>query len=331
MKRVLLALIILPVFGMAQTELQFTQHFDNPYLLNPAASGMMSIIDIDLGYRKQWVGIENSPSTIYMTGHSVLRFKKDNDPALGGMNPDGDFMFKSPEISTGRIKNVVGGKIINDQFGAFAKTSVFGSYSFHVPFTKTINLSFGASIGWSNVRLDRDKVTQFDEGDNTYSAFLANGASQHFFDMNAGVMLYHKKFYFGYSVTQLLSNKIDFGNIESKSNLLMTHYIMGGYNWDINEKLRLSPNVILKMAKGVPMSFELGAKLTVQKTYWAGISYRYSDAVAILAGLNFGKYVNLGYSYDIPVGGIRRQGGSHEIHIGFMIGRNPKVEDRIKE
>lgn len=331
MRKVIFIALLLPLFGMAQTELQFTQHMDNPYLFNPAASGMMSVVDIDLGYRKQWVGIDNSPSTIYLSGHSVISFNKKKGPALGGLNPDGDFIFETPDITTGSIKNVLGGKVINDQFGAFAKTSVFGSYSFHVPFTKTINLSFGVSLGYSNMRLDVDKVNAYDDGDNVYNTFLSNGASQHFFDMNAGIMLYHKKFYFGYSMTQLLANKFKIGTLTTDSKLVLTHYITGGYNWDINEKLRLTPNVMLKMAKGVPVSFELGAKLLVQKKYWAGLSYRYSDAIAIMGGLNFGKYVSVGYSYDIRVTGIRQHGGSHEIHLGFMIGKNPKVEDKTEE
>ena len=50
----------------AQQVPQFTQLMQNRYLLNPAATGINTEHNALLGFRKQWSGLDNSPSTYYV-------------------------------------------------------------------------------------------------------------------------------------------------------------------------------------------------------------------------------------------------------------------------
>ena len=51
-----------------------------------------------------------------------------------------------------------------------------------------------------------------------------------------------------------------------------------------------------------------------------GGSYRHKDSYAALAGFNFGKLVNLTYSYDLATSELRNySSGSHEIVLGLQL------------
>jgi len=42
---------------------QFSQYLQNLYILNPATAGIIDYMEVNLSYRKQWMGINNSPTT----------------------------------------------------------------------------------------------------------------------------------------------------------------------------------------------------------------------------------------------------------------------------
>src|SRR5690606_8711599 len=107
---------------IAQHESQSTQLYTNPYMHNPAASGMMSLTDVNLGFRQQWAGIEGAPRTFFASAHSQINIGKKGGQVLQEFRESGTF-FATPEVTTGGVKHVVGGKLFTDQIGPFNKTS----------------------------------------------------------------------------------------------------------------------------------------------------------------------------------------------------------------
>ena len=73
LRNILTGVLMLVGLAMfAQQEQQYTMYFVNPYTINPALAGTEDFIDIKLGGRYQWMGIEAAPKTIYLTAHSTL-------------------------------------------------------------------------------------------------------------------------------------------------------------------------------------------------------------------------------------------------------------------
>src|SRR5690554_3566200 len=68
---------------------------------------MSKTVNVDLGYRKQWIGIEGAPQSLYATVHSEIRFDKRNK-VLNEFNNDGDLIYSTPINSVGINKHVVG-------------------------------------------------------------------------------------------------------------------------------------------------------------------------------------------------------------------------------
>ena len=56
----------------AQQAPQFTQFMQSGNLLNPAFTGISRNADIKSGYRKQWMGLQGSPSTFFVSGSQML-------------------------------------------------------------------------------------------------------------------------------------------------------------------------------------------------------------------------------------------------------------------
>ena len=121
MKRVYILLTIAlsgAVYG--QQETQFSNASFNPYVLNPAASGMASVMQFEASYRAQWIGYNGGPNTMSLVGHSPL--KTGSNKAHDEYNVEGKSFYGLPERKTGALKHTVGGKFLNDAIGPFAKS-----------------------------------------------------------------------------------------------------------------------------------------------------------------------------------------------------------------
>ena len=76
------------------------------------------------------------------------------------------------------MKHVVGGRAMYESIGPFNKTSISGSYAFHLPFTKKVNFGAGIGLGWSNLGINQNRVVLYQEDDAAYNQFLGNTSSQ---------------------------------------------------------------------------------------------------------------------------------------------------------
>ena len=313
----------------AQQESQFANYIHNPYIFNPAAAGMMDLIQVDLGYRNQFTGIDGNPSTVYLTGHTQIGSKNEG---IGEFNLNKENLFQTPDRTIGKLKHVIGGKFSKDGIGPFQKTSLYGSYAVHMPLIKSLNIGVGLSAGWSNFQIDQNKVILHDDNDNIYNQFSSNLSKQNNLDIQTGLVLYNDKFFFGLSGTQLLNNTVNIEQIETTNTLNRHLFLLSSYSLGISEKLDLEPFVLIKAAQKSPTSFDLGIRIKYNKAIWGGIQYRKGNAFAVSAGMNVLKNFNVSYAFEYGTKSIRiGSAGSHELQLGFLIGNNRNVDKEIKE
>jgi type IX secretion system PorP/SprF family membrane protein len=316
--------LVLAVVGCslnAQQQFQISQYQTNPYMLNPAASGMYDYVDITLSFRQQWVGFTNAPRTMYASGHSQLKFKrhKQYNPSLrtGGITP-----FQQPKVSTGKIKHAVGGYIMLDQYGAFSQFNATASYALHIPLTHWVELAGGVSAQFSQYQFDENKVDLLDPVDNNYFNFLGGGMNEGYMNMNAGLQLYSEKLRIGYASTELLKTLVNFGGNVTDFDLKIHHFFTGQYQFGISENINLTPSVVIRYMKAAPIWIGGSLILTYNRQFWGGFSYRHGDAVSAMVGANISKRFKFAYSYDFTVSKLRTYNkGGHEIVLGLMLGR----------
>jgi len=304
----------------AQISQQYTIWNQNHYLINPAAAGNKSFWDIAVGYRKQWAGVSNSPSSFYGTAHGALNQpKKFQRSALAtSRTSSGVYSKKGKAV---KLKHAVGVSLNNAENGAFKRTDLQLTYALHLPIYNDIYLSFGLSAGMGNYGFDQDKANVLISGDPTYNAY-STGSNSNQLNVDGGTYLYSDKFFFGYSAKQLLQNELGIaeGISGGGATLSIQHYLMGGYNFDLTNDFVLSPSVLYKKLGVEPASYDLNALLTFKQQIYVGLAYRSEDAISLLFGMQFNHILKAGYAYDFTTSEIKDQSsGSHEIFIGLTL------------
>ncbi|MDQ2656067.1 MAG: type IX secretion system membrane protein PorP/SprF, partial [Bacteroidota bacterium] len=79
------------------------------------------------------------------------------------------------------------------------------------------------------------------------------------------------------------------------------------------------PGVLIKYLPGVPLSFDVNFNVVFQKVLTTGVSYRNRESVDFLAIARMTPQLQVGYSYDYPIGEIRRiSNGSHEVMVSYL-------------
>lgn len=327
------SVLMIPAMATAQQEFQFSNTASNPFLLNPAAGGMTDVMHFEASTRTQWVGYGGGPTTIMAAGHSQIRmFGSGSDKVLGEFNVRDEKLFSGPSVSVSKRKHVVGGKVWNDAIGPFSKTSIQGSYAYHLPLSKKLNFGAGIGLGYSNFRLNESRVTLYQQDDNTYTQFLGSASQQSFGDAQAGFVIYGERLFFGVSGTQLLKNKVELNQITTASNHNRHAFIIAKYKLGLTDDADLEPSVILKSTLNSPASVDVGLRYIHKNRTWAGLQYRTGSTIVFMAGTNLVKNLYVNYCYDQAIGKIRAAGsGTHEIQIGYYLGRNRNVDKELKE
>lgn len=67
-----IALLVFGAMTQAQQVGRYSMYMQNFYAINPAAAGLEDHLDATLGYRKQWLGFENSPQYYFVSANMPL-------------------------------------------------------------------------------------------------------------------------------------------------------------------------------------------------------------------------------------------------------------------
>lgn len=312
MKRIVFALVavlsFLNINGFAQQQGQYSQYMMNYFLLNPAVAGTEDYLDVRLGYRNQWAGLEGAPKNYYVTAHMPLN----------KIHGDHDKKFHR---KMGEAYHVIGGTATGQTLGAIANYSANLSYAFHLPLTLDWTMSGGVSAGVMQNRIDKSKL-EFADGvdDNSVGSFNTIKPN-----LSVGVWFYTSKFFGGVSSIQLFQNQTGSdGNPQTK--LQRHYYTTAGYKIRLNRELSLIPSVLFKTVPGAAYALDVNVKLRYMNYCWGGVSYRNQDAIVILVGGTISEKFDLGYSYDITTSAIKNySSGSHEIMLGVKLDTQAKI------
>lgn len=82
---------------------------------------------------------------------------------------------------------------------------------------------------------------------------------------------------------------------------------------------------------GTATSVDCTLRATYNRRFWGGVSYRYDDAVTVMAGANI-KSVRIGYAYDIGISSWSKSSkGSHEVMATYVMDINLDKKKRAPQ
>ena len=295
----LIAFIALCAFTQthAQQDPHYTQYMYNMNVINPAYAGSKENLSFGLLYRKQWVEIEDAPTTF----------------TLSGSSPVG--------------KNVgVGLSVISDKIGPVEENNVYGDFSYTLNLGGEHRLALGLKAGatFQRVGLLSDIGNGFvtDPGDEAFS----QNASNTFLNVGTGFFYYTNKYYVAFSVPNMIkSTHLDVNGTNYGSEAL--HYFLtGGYVFDLNPNLKFKPSTMIKSAFDTPVSVDVSANFMFYDKFEIGATYRLEDSFGAMVNYAITPNLRIGYAYDHIVSDLKvTTPSSHEIMLLFDLNFPKKV------
>ena len=280
----------------AQQDPHYTQYMYNMNVINPAYAGSKENLSIGLLYRKQWVEIEDAPTTFTLSGHSPVG------------------------------KNVgLGLSVISDKIGPVEENNIYGDFSYTLNLGGEHKLAFGikAGITLHQVGLYSDIYNTLpNPNDPAFSADTNNS----YFNLGSGLFYYTNKYYLAFSVPNMMKSKhLDFDGREFGSET--SHYFLtGGYVFDVSQNIKFKPFFMLKSAFDAPSSLDVSTNFLFNEKFEAGLTYRLDDSFGAMINYAITPNVKIGYAYDHIVSDLNvTTPSSHEFILLFDLNFPKKV------
>jgi type IX secretion system PorP/SprF family membrane protein len=279
----------------AQQDPHYTQYMYNMNVINPAYAGSKENLSFGLLYRKQWVEIEDAPTTFSLSGSAPV-----------GSNVG------------------LGLSVISDKIGPVEENNVYGDFSYTLSLGGEHKLAFGIKAGATF-----HKVGLFDIGQNNPDpndpAFSAN-TSNTFLNVGTGLFYYTNKYYVAFSVPNMLKKAhLDFDG--RKFGTETSHYFLtGGYVFDLNPNLKFKPFAMLKSAFNTPASLDVSTNFLYMEKFELGATYRLQDSFGAMVNYAITPSLRIGYAYDHIISDIKVAApSSHEVILLFDLSFSKKV------
>jgi type IX secretion system PorP/SprF family membrane protein len=268
----------------AQQDAMYSQYMFNYLLVNPGYAGSRDVLSMTGMYRRQWVNIPGSPSTLTFSGDMPLANER-----MG-----------------------IGLTFFEDKIGVEGNTGIYASYAYRIRLTQKGTLSFGANVGVTQYSANLADVVQ-PNPDQSFSANIRE------FNPNFGFGAFYStdKFYLSVALPHILNNKL--ASLEELQSRMKRHYFLGaGVVLGLSPNVKLKPSFLLKAVEGAPLQSDFNLNLWYVDKLGIGASYRTGDAVVALLEFQATTGLRFGYAYDITTSDLARYtSGTHELMLRY--------------
>ncbi len=285
--RYLLALMLLPLLMQAQQQPLGSHYLLNPFSLNPVFAGHIYDKSFFMNYRRDWVGIPGSPTTIQMNGHGRI---------AEGLH--------------------LGGSLLGDQADIFyrLRAGVSLTYRLQTGDNQFLSLGVGANMFQSLIRIDKANVDLQDPVLRDLDRLLNTN-----FNASFGLMWQHDDFFIGFGSPLLLrTREAYYAGTEGLFAYERAWDAFAGNRFDIDGFWEFCPTVLYRKTINQPATFDISTMFSYDRRLWLGALYRTTGTFGLSVGGRIFDRTVFHYTYEAGIGGIHLgSGGSHEISIGF--------------
>ena len=299
MKKILLpALLMLLTFldATAQQDPHYTQYMYNMNVINPAYAGSKENLSFGLLYRKQWIEIQDAPTTF----------------SLSGSSPVG--------------KNVgLGLSVISDKIGPVEENNIYGDFSYTLNLGGERRLALGLKAGVTLQKIGLKSIIQPTLPDPNDGAFQEDTNNSKF-NIGTGLFYYTNKYYVAFSIPNMLkSAHLDYNGVKYGTEI-QHYFLTGGYVFDLNPNLKFKPFGMVKSAFGAPVSVDVSTNFLYVEKFEMGATYRLQDSFGLMVNYAVSPSLRIGYAYDHIISDLKvTTPSSHEIILLFDVSFSKKV------
>lgn len=297
MKKLLLSALVagsLVSAGYAQQLPLYSQSYFNPFMYNPATTGVSGETNAYLVHRSQWTGMPGGPVTNAFT---LDGFMDDKNIGLGMM-------------------------IFNDKQDINERLGIYADYAYRLKLNDDMQLRFGLSLGFLDNRIDFANAIVRDAAD---PMMFTQQQRKSGLDANLGTSFNWKELRVGISVPQLIGQRLEYANYDTRSYYQLSRHYLGtvSYKYEISD-FAIEPMVVVRWLPHTPFQYDVNAMGSWKNMVWLGVSYRSNFAVGINARVKLFGNLSAGYAYDIMITPLKTSAGiSHEFMLGYRFGSMP--------
>lgn len=288
-KSILLLILMLPaILSVAQSNIRLNNDWNKTYLINPGSIDDQGFVEFNMAARKQWVGFEGSPTTLFASGTLFL----ENQHTQYGL------------------------KVLQDKIGFTSVTDVDATYAYDVKLSKAWKLSMGVSLSYQGLAYDITEI----QNPSGYDPVVANRLSnEENANSDIGFELTSKNYRFGIAGQNIFSLFFPINKL-----FLNTNYVYAMYRDYNHDFFNLGYGVCgIQYSRFYQMEFNLTGYFKATpgtNPFQIGLVYRTFNEVGVLFGLDISPNLRASYSYDYNFSGISNASfGTHEMMLTYRL------------
>ncbi|MBK9256213.1 MAG: type IX secretion system membrane protein PorP/SprF [Saprospiraceae bacterium] len=281
----------------AQQQQMYTQFMFNKLSLNPAFAGNDSYTCLTLMYRDQWNGFPGAPKA---------QLASVNFPRIG--------------------KNVgLGMNIERQTIGISEKITVDGMYAYKFILGDG-TLSMGMNISGRNFSQDFSDPRLFAiQGIVNDPSIPQTSQNRKLLNAGFGIYFNTNTFFMGAAVPRMIRSDLDFDRNNFFTTEVRHLILMGGGTFILNDKVRLTPQAMLRAAENSPFTMDLNMSASFNEKYMVGLTYRtggvqtdIGESLDVIFSFQISERLMLGLAHDITLSKIRTiDNGSLEVMLSY--------------
>lgn len=266
----------------AQQDPVYSQYMFNGMIINPAYPSMDESSSLTVVGRNQWMGIDGAPKTA-------------------------TFSFYSPIKAT---STSLGFSALSEKIGVQSRTGGNFHVSQRVKLNEKLYLAMGIKAGMVQYRENNSLLS-------TTDPVFAQDQRYWKTDIGFGFMLFTERFFAGFSAPTFRS--FDIGKSVNKVATRTHYYFQAGYLFDLDDKVKFKPNVLVRKVQGTAWAYDLNVNVLLKNLVWLGASWRSEKTVTGLVQVQVSKHFQIGYAYDAPMASNLKmaQSASHELMLNY--------------
>jgi type IX secretion system PorP/SprF family membrane protein len=292
MKRRLILLILsfFPICLTGQKSLLSNLYNLDRLAFNPAFAGSQGALSATALYRNQWVGFDDAPKNYSFSVHAPLY----ND-RMG-----------------------LGVLVEKNSVGIFKVTNLMANYAYKIELSKA-RLAFGLGFGATIYSIAWNELVSSSGGD----VLLMNDPETAVIpNFSLGTYYYSRNYFIGFSIPFMLSRELNetTGQYQTAYNPSGNNlHFTGGYTFQLNPQIKLSPSVLLKYQPGGTIQIDCNLQVALMDRISLGLGYRSENTLIGMVEVQLNHQLRMAYAYDFDLSPLGKyQGGSHEIGINYV-------------
>lgn len=282
----MLCLTLFEVSG--QERAHFSQYMHNRIVYNPALAGDREIPGFSFHSRQQWISWEGSPSANLLMAHTRLKNK-----------------------NTG-----LGVSLLFDRMGPVQHTGLSGAYSYTVQLTDKSKLMMGLQGEMQLLQIQLSQLQLVDQGDPLFEVDPGMKVQP---NVGFGFNYLYQNYQLGFSIPRILNTNLSpyEGETSKWSKAQRVIYFEASSKYDVTETVKVKPSMLVALASGSSPFVELAGLFLFKDKIGTGMFYRFNNTLGGMIRYNHQNRIIVGYSYDVSLGYIQYNAGTHELFLGY--------------